>query len=211
MALSMIGGNFRKEKIAVEWTEQFRYPVKHLASPATGYRPVPEPARYPGYAKRDTVWWPVPRAVIFKPVGKERPVLSHIIAADKAHQWMVRGHYCMYRQFRLLALGVADGFIMRMGRVYWTTVEDNPIHSALMQSAIKLLFSVAFSEKFRMTDFDAVGKHLWQGIEKMPERREIAWAKGGGQLQPVLTDAAFQRRHSGQNSCSRSSQLRRAA
>ena len=111
---------------------------------------------------------------------------------------MVRGHYCMYRQFRLLALGVADGFIMRMGRVYRTTVEDNPIHSALMQSAIKLLFSVTFSEKFRMTDFDAVGKHLWQGIEKMPESREIAWAKGGGQLQPVLTDAAFQRRHSGQ-------------
>ena len=32
----------------------------------------------------------------------------------------------------------------------------------------------------------------------MPESREIAWAKGGGQLQPVLADATFQRRHPGQ-------------
>ena len=74
---------------------------------------------------------------------------------------MVRGDYRMNRQFRFLALGVADGFIMRMGRVYRTAVEDNPIHPALMQSAIELLFSVTFSEKLRMTDFDAVGKRLW--------------------------------------------------
>jgi hypothetical protein len=90
-------------------------------------------------------------------------------------------------------------------------VEDGAIHVTLMQPAIERLFGVPFGEKLRMPHFDAIGELGRQRIEKVPQGREIAGAKGGGQLQPVLANTRFQRRQTSKNSWLKSSQWRSAA
>ena len=38
-----------------------------------------------------------------------------------------------------------------------------------MQAAIERFLRVAFGKEFRMPHFYAVGKAMWQGVEKLPE------------------------------------------
>ncbi len=49
----MIGGKFRKEKIAVEWPELLRSLEAFYVSLPTGYVPVPVPRQCLAYVKKD--------------------------------------------------------------------------------------------------------------------------------------------------------------
>lgn len=121
MALSMIGGIFRKEKIAVEWTEQCRFPVRRCVNHAKAYSPVPAPARYPEYVKQKRRGGLPPLREFLQPGGEKFTVLRHIVATDKTHHRMAGRHDRMYRDFGF-SLRVADGLAVGMGGMYRTTI-----------------------------------------------------------------------------------------
>lgn len=92
-------GIFRKEKIAVEWTEQCRFPVRRCVNHAKAYSPVPAPARYPEYVKTEKAWWSAATAGVSATRRRKFTVLRHIIATDKTHHRMAGRHDSMYRNF----------------------------------------------------------------------------------------------------------------
>lgn len=67
-----------------------------------------------------------------------------------------------------------------------------------MQAAIERFLRVALGKEFRMPHFYAVGEAMWQGVEKLPEGGQVARAKRGGKLEPVLANTVAQRRHPGE-------------
>ena len=71
---------------------------------------------------------------------------------------MLRGHDRVNRNFGFLFLRVNHRRVARDGAMYRAAIEDHAVGVALVQATIKLLFSIAFGEKLRMANFNAVGE-----------------------------------------------------
>ncbi|MNR61950.1 hypothetical protein D3C85_1838360 [compost metagenome] len=63
-------------------------------------------------------------------------VLLHIVAADKPHHRVVGGDDRMNRHFRFFTLGVDNGFAMRHGAMDRAAVQNDTIHTALVQPTV---------------------------------------------------------------------------
>lgn len=133
-----------------------------------------------------------------QPDGEHLLILLHVIAADKPDHRVLRRYDRMDGHFRFFALGINNGFAVRDCAVHGAAVEDHAVDRSFMQAAIERFLRVAFGKEFRMPHFYAVGEIKWQGLEKLPEGGQVAWAKRGGKLEPVLANTVGQRRHPGE-------------
>ena len=81
------------------------------------------------------------------------------------------------------------------GIAHRTAIEDHTVNGTLKQAAVERFFRFAFRKEVLVSNLHAVGKFPGQGIQELPERRQVARSKRGRKLQPVLADAVCQKRH----------------